>query len=138
MADATSTSLERAIAKKRLKLLKIAHYFIGIIEAIFQPLLAFLSGLLNSDTAIGPINVRLHHTNYLVIPISTVVGIILFSQIIGGLTVFAGHAIKLRKYRSFIWLVACLNLICLPLGTILGVITLRLLSSKACKEEFKP
>jgi hypothetical protein len=46
---------------------------------------------------------------------------------ISGLMIFTGRCLQRRRYPSFCLIVAALECLCIPVGTVLGIFTLRLL-----------
>ena len=63
--------------------------------------------------------------------------IILGGWTLGALTAYAGHCIKKRKHRVFIYVMAGLNLIWIPYGTLLGIATILLFQWPEVEAEFK-
>jgi hypothetical protein len=57
---------------------------------------------------------------------------------IGGLTAYAGRCIQKRRKKLLIYLMAALNCIFVPYGTLLGVFTFIILGSPAAAREFEP
>ena len=61
--------------------------------------------------------------------------VILLGWTLGGLTIFAGRCIARRKHRTFVLIMAGVNCIWIPYGTLLGVASFLTLSApKAMKE----
>jgi hypothetical protein len=61
---------------------------------------------------------------------------ILLGWTFGALTLFAGRCLKRRSRRAFVITMACLNLLFLPLGTLLGVATLMVLTRPSVKAAY--
>jgi len=60
---------------------------------------------------------------------AVVVGMIIVAGwTFGGLTIYVGRCIKRRTRRMLTFVIACLNVMFIPFGTILGVFTLIVLS----------
>jgi ABC-type sulfate transport system permease subunit len=55
----------------------------------------------------------------------------------GGLNIYAGRCIKRRSKRALTLIVACLNTLAVPLGTILGVCTLLVLTRRSVKKLYE-
>ncbi|MEY2560924.1 MAG: hypothetical protein QOG51_1339 [Verrucomicrobiota bacterium] len=62
--------------------------------------------------------------------------IILLGWTFGALTIYAGRCVHYRTHRVFILVMAGLNCILIPWGTLLGVATFTLLQSPAGQREF--
>jgi hypothetical protein len=62
--------------------------------------------------------------------------IILLGWTFGALTMYAGHCVQKRKHRVFIYVMAGLNCVLIPWGTLLGIATFILLQSPAGQEAF--
>lgn len=63
-------------------------------------------------------------------------GLTLVFWTFAGLTAYAGRCITLRKHRVFVVVIAAVNCLFLPYGTLFGVATILVLSSPAAKAEF--
>jgi hypothetical protein len=64
--------------------------------------------------------------------------IILANVTLAALTIYAGRCIQRRKHKTLIYIVAVINCLFIPYGTLLGVFTILVLSSPAGEAEFKP
>jgi hypothetical protein len=64
-------------------------------------------------------------------------GMMLLGWVIGGLTAYAGRCIQKRKHRVLIYVMAALNCLFIPYGTLLGVFSFIVLGSPGAIEEFK-
>lgn len=62
--------------------------------------------------------------------------IILLGWTFGALTIYAGRCVHNRKHRVFILVMAGLNCVLIPWGTLLGVATFTVLQSPAGQREF--
>ena len=56
---------------------------------------------------------------------------------LGALTAYAGHCIKKRKHRLFIYIMPGVNCIWIPYGTVLGIATILLFQWPEVQAEFK-
>jgi hypothetical protein len=56
-------------------------------------------------------------------------GAVLLAWIAGALTLYSGHCIKKRKHRVLVYVMAGLNCLFIPYGTLLGVFTFIVLGS---------
>jgi hypothetical protein len=126
---------------EHLRLLSIYHYVVAGVSAIcsFFPLLY---------TAVGFVFVALSHhppanPTQEVPPAAlgwVFVGLGLFLFLLGAVfalvLVLAGRSLSLRKHYWFAFVVACIECIFVPFGTILGVFTIIVLSRESVKALF--
>ncbi len=63
--------------------------------------------------------------------------IIICGWTLGALTAYAGHCIKKRKHKLFIYVMAGINCIWIPYGTVLGIATILLFQWPEVQAEFK-
>ena len=126
---------------EHLKLLTTFHYILGAITAAWLSfgLIHFfigLSMLLNPDSfgsnARQPFPLRLFGLLFAVIG----GGVVLFGWTLGALTIYAGRCISRRERHLFCVVVACVNCLHMPLGTVLGVFTLIVLYRDSVRELF--
>ena len=67
-----------------------------------------------------------------------VIGVfILLGWTFGGLTIYVGRCIKRRGRRSLSLVMACLNLLFIPVGTILGVASIMVLTRPSVKRAYE-
>jgi len=70
--------------------------------------------------------------------IAGVIGaIIICGWALGALTAYAGHCVKNRKHKLFIYVMAGINCIWIPYGTLLGIATILLFQWPEVQAEFK-
>jgi hypothetical protein len=70
--------------------------------------------------------------------IAGVIGLIIIcGWTLGGLTAYAGRCINKRKHRLFIYIMAGINCIWIPYGTVLGIATILLFQWPEVQAEFK-
>jgi formate-dependent nitrite reductase membrane component NrfD len=62
---------------------------------------------------------------------------ILAGWIYGALVIYAGRCVKRRVARNFTMVMACLNTLMVPFGTVLGVFTLLVLSRQTVKRLYQ-
>ena len=62
--------------------------------------------------------------------------VILTGWTLGGLTIYAGRCISGRKHRTFVLIMAGINCIWIPYGTLLGIATFLTLPTPEATEEF--
>jgi len=114
---------------EHLKLLATFHYIVGALTAIWFsiPLIHVAIGLifmLSPDLS-GPDSrqafpARLFGLIFVLIG----GGLVLLGWTLGGLTIYAGRCLSRHEKYVFCIVVACINCMHVPLGTILGVFTL--------------
>ncbi len=129
----------QAIDEEHLKLLAIFHYVFGGITIAFSLLfilqLVFMSVFFANPELfkdVKPDKLDMVQTIFKF-------GIVIFSLFIlfgvawGVATIYSGRCIQQRKYKLFSMIIAGINLISIPFGTILGVFTLIVLSRESVK-----
>ena len=62
---------------------------------------------------------------------------VLLGWTLSGLTVYAGWCIHKHKHKVFIYIVAALNCVFIPYGTLLGIALFILMSSPVARSEFE-
>ena len=63
---------------------------------------------------------------------------ILLGWVFAVLVLVAGRLIARRKYYTFCFVVACVECLFMPFGTVLGVFTILVLNRQSVKELFNP
>jgi hypothetical protein len=63
--------------------------------------------------------------------------VILLGWLFGGMTIYAGRCIKARSRRAFSMVMAALNTLAMPVGTIVGVCGLMVLSRASVKQRYE-
>jgi len=162
VSDPTSFNRERQIiALDRLRLLSIAYYISGAIGAVFVSFLlihffvllgfSFVSDSQWDAPAQTPRSAQHASASPLPDPsptssgaqappviIAGVIGLIIIcGWILGALTAYAGHCIKKRKHKLFIYIMAGINCVWISYGTVLGVATILLFQWPEVQAEFK-
>jgi len=159
-------NLERqAIALDRLRLLSLGYYISGGIGAVlvsfflihFFMLLAFSFIPASQWNTPAPTPGNAHYASPSPIPTASptpsndqappaimfrilagVIGLIIIcGWTLGALTAYAGHCIKKRKHKVFIYVMAGINCIWIPYGTLLGIATILLFQWPEVQAEFK-
>src|SRR5262245_47396088 len=126
---------------EHLRLLATFHYIVGAITAIWLsfPLIHVLIGLV---FMLNPGDLGLEgkqaFPGRLFGLLFVVIGgaIVLFGWTLGGLTVYAGRCISRYEKHTFCVVVACVNCLHMPLGTLLGVFTLIVLLRDSVRQLF--
>jgi len=123
--------------RQHLKLLSIFHYIVGGILAFFSlfPLIHFTIGLLiitESISVHSSGNLPPQAAGY----IFAAVGGLLFilGEVFAIATIVSGRFLKRRQRYWFSFVMACILCLFTPLGTILGVFTIIVLSRQSVKE----
>src|SRR5262249_4597764 len=118
---------------EHLKLLSMFHYILGAITVVYSsfPLIHVFIGLmfmLNPQglAAKGDPTFPIRYFGLAFVVIGG--AFVLFGWTLGALTAYAGRCIKRREKYMLCLIVACLNCLHMPLGTILGIFTLIVLS----------
>ena len=134
---------EQIIDEEHLRLLSIGYYIAGGLHITFASLFIFHFVFLiffasNPDLfppaaqnkAVPP-DVMLH-------VFAWVLGIIIFlGWLFGGLTIYAGRCIKSRSKRTLSLIMATLNTLAIPVGTIVGVCGLMVLSRPSVRRLYE-
>ena len=69
--------------------------------------------------------------------LAAVIGVVIITGwTLGGMTIYAGRCISKRKHRTFVLIMAGINCIWIPYGTLLGVATFLTLPTPEALEEF--
>ena len=158
-------SQREAIALDRLRLLSIAYYISGAIGAAFVSFLLIhffvLLGLSFVPASQWNQPASTAGTAHYISPsqsptpsrisngaaapptimfriVAGVIGLIIIcGWTLGALTVYAGQCIKKREHKVFIYVMAAINCIWIPYGTLLGIATILLFQWPEVQAEFK-
>jgi hypothetical protein len=126
---------DEIIDEEHLRLLSLGHYITGGLCIAFASIFIFhfvfmLLGALYPEMFAGPNQTQQGQPDaefFLIFAV--VIGlVILAGWTFGGLTIYVGRCIKRRTHRTLTFVMACLNTMFIPFGTILGVFTLIVLS----------
>ena len=130
---------QQILDEEHLRLLSIFHYIYGGITAVLAciPIIHLVLGLL---FLLAP-HIFGHGKDQppaIVGWIFTIVAsvIICLGWTFAGLVVFAGRSIAQRKRATYCFVVACLECLALPYGTILGAFTITVLNRPSVKRLF--
>lgn len=157
----------QVIALDRLRLLSLGYYISGVIGAAFVSFLLLHFFLFlgfsfipesqwNASTA-SPSPAQHASASAMPVPsaspfaktnqgppaimfrlFAAVIGVIIIGGwTLGALTTYAGHCIKKRKHKVFIYVMAAVNCIWIPYGTLLGIATIILFQWPEVQAEFK-
>jgi hypothetical protein len=138
-AETPQAVREEIIDEEHLRLLTIGHYITGGLCIAFASIFIFHFVFI-ALMAANPEFFPTPHGEQVVAPdgvmriFAVVIGLfILAGWLAGGLTIYMGRCIKLRTRRTLTFVVACLNMLFIPVGTVLGVFTLIVLSRPSVK-----
>lgn len=128
-------------SENHLNLLAIFHYILGGLSALCGciPLIHVTLGLLMLSGQFHPGHAAHGPEGTRAVGALFIVGGVIFmflSWAFAALLLIAGRCLQLRKAYTFCFVVACLICIKVPLGTVLGVFTLIVLSRPAVKALF--
>ena len=123
---------------KYLKILSILHYVYGGISVVFSllPLIYIGIGILALCVAPGDANGEVPKV-FACFLIALGAVVMIMGLTVSALIIFAGRSLSKRKRWIFCFVVACLECIFIPFGTILGIISIMLLLKASVKEGFQ-
>ena len=130
---------DEIIDEEHLRLLALGHYISGALCIAFASFFiihfVFLGFIATSPELFGPPSVNHPAPPGGLLRIFAVVlgAFILAGWAFGALTIYVGRCIKRRTRRTLTFVVACLNLLFVPVGTVLGVFTLIVLTRPSVK-----
>jgi hypothetical protein len=133
---------QKIIDEEHLRLLSLFHYIAGgitlfislIILFEFILLLIFWESLMQGYNQHRFTGNHELDTTFLAIFFYLMLIIMLIVITFGILEILSARFIKLRKHRIFSFIIAILNLLSIPYGTILGIMTIIVLSRNSVKE----
>jgi succinate dehydrogenase/fumarate reductase cytochrome b subunit len=133
---------QQIIDEEHLRLLSLFHYIAGGITLfvsfilLFQFLLLFVfwEGLMQQYGEYRYTISNELDATFLTIFFYLWLVILLFVVTFGILEILSGRFIKLRKRRTFSFIIAIINLLSIPYGTLLGIMTIIVLSRNSVKE----
>jgi hypothetical protein len=130
---------QQILDNEHLKLLSIFHYVMGGISAVFAciPIIHVGIGVL---FIVAP-HVFGHGKDQppaFVGWLLVVLGgfIIVLGWTFAALVLFAGRCIARRRHYTYCFVIACIECLSMPFGTVLGVFTILVLSRAAVREQF--
>ncbi len=140
-ADVTPEAHQAVVDTEHLRLLALAHYVVGGLGILFASLFIFhfvFLFVLAQDPQFFPPSKSGHGPPESMLRVmQAMVGtFILLGWSFGLLTIYAGRCIKRRSKHTLCLIVACLNLLFLPLGTLLGVSALMVLTRPSVKRAY--
>jgi len=160
----TSESASTILIRERLRLLSLGYYISGGIGAVFASFMLMYVAMLGAmsflpdqawtppagagsissgDNSSPQINPAFHSERSSAPPqmvfriMAGVMGFfVVCGWILSGLTIYAGYCVKQRKHKIFIHIIAGINAIWIPYGTLLSIASFLVLCSEAGKSEF--
>jgi hypothetical protein len=143
-SDAVSDEARKAILdEEHLRLLSIGHYIAGGLCILFASIFIFhfvMFFFVASNPQFFP-PVQPGHPGPpqgLFRAMGAVIGVfILLGWTFGGLTIYVGRCIKRRVKRGLSLVIACVNLLFIPVGTLLGVASLMVLTRSSVKKGYE-
>jgi hypothetical protein len=139
MTTEAEQTREQIIDEEHLRLLTIGHYITGGFCIAFASIFIFHFLFLtlmaaNPEFFPAPSDPGATPPDGVMRIFALVIGLfILAGWSFGGLTIYVGRCIKRRSRRTLTFVVACLNTMFIPVGTVLGVFTLVVLSRPSIK-----
>ena len=139
--DNAAPNKQQILDDEHLRLLSIFYYVKGGITALFAciPIIHVVLGLvfIIAPTAFGHGNDQPPaFLGWLFLILGSF--LILFGWTFAVLTLLAGRCISRRKHYTFCFVVACIECLSVPFGTVLGIFTILVLNRQSVKELFKP
>jgi hypothetical protein len=135
--------VRRIIDEEHLRLLAIGHYIVGGLYIAFASIFIFhfvfaLMGAFHPEMFAHPGRPNPGPPDGMFTVMAWLLGcFIVLGCAFGGLNIYVGRCIKRRSRRALTLIVACLNTLAVPLGTILGVCTLLVLTRRSVKKLYE-
>lgn len=122
--------------EKHLDLLSVFHYIVGAMTAFFSsiPLIHFTIGVLMVLGVLGGNNDPPWFVGFFFMMIGG--GIVICGWALAVAIIIAGRKLKKRESYNYCFVVAALECIMMPYGTVLGVFTIITLMKDEVKEKF--
>lgn len=139
------TRSQEVIDTEHLRLLAIFHYIVGGLTCLFAlfPLLHVIMGLimLNNPDAFSPPEGEAEQEDFRAFAgwLFVIIGgtFIVIGQTIGILIAVAGRNLQRWRNYMFCLVIACLECVMVPFGTVLGVFTIIVLNRESVKRRFE-
>jgi len=122
--------------EEHLKLLSLFHYIVGGLTALFAcfPFIHLAIGIAILRGAMDGKEAAPHFIGWIFVVIAAV--FILLGWIMAGLIIAAGRKLRRRTARTFCLVVAGIECLIVPFGTVLGVFTIVVLMQDSARELF--
>lgn len=132
------------IDNENLRLLSLFHYIYGGIVLFYSIIMllqfVFISYFLEKIFHNIPFETysAVNQFDPMIIKLIFYIAIVVFmiAFVVGILIIISAGFLKKQKYRIFSYAIAILNLISIPWGTILGIMTISVLSRDSVKEKY--
>jgi len=131
---------DEIIDAEHLRLLSIAHYVDGILCIVFASffILHFVLFAVMASNPEWMAHGKSAPPDGLFKLFTAILGVfIIAGWTLGALTIYAGRCIRRRARRTFTFVMACINLVFIPIGTALGVCTLLVLTRPSVKRLYE-
>jgi hypothetical protein len=136
--DLNEEARQRIVDEEHLRLLTLGHYIAGGLHIAFASLFifhfAFLVVLATNPDLFGAPPPKLPVEGFFMVFAWVLGFVILAGWTFGGLTIYAGRCIRARRRRNFCFVMASLNMLAIPIGTVLGVFSLIVLSRDSVRK----
>ena len=129
---------------EQLNLLSVFHYVLGGMGALFSCLYLiqiYLLTVILTPQVLTPYNPLIQYPGQTLPPVginylfAVIMGLcFLIGQVISWSIIYSGLCLKRKQKHSYSFVVACIGCLFMPLGTILGVFTIIVLSRDSVKE----
>ena len=139
--DNAASNCQQILDNEHLKLLSIFHYVMGGITSLLAcfPIIHLVIGLFlilvpekfGHGSQHPPV-----FLGWLFVILGS--SLILLGWTVAALVLVAGRCIGRRKHYMFCFVTACVECLCMPFGTVLGVFTILVLNRQSVKELFTP
>ena len=140
--NATTTEREQIIDEEHLRLLSIGYYIAGGLHIAFASMfifhLVFIVAFASNPEMFPPgAHGNEVRPDAMLHVFAWVIGsMILLGWLFGALTIYAGRCVKSRTRRTLSMIMAALNTLAIPVGTIVGVCGLLVLSRASVKQRY--
>ena len=130
------------IDDEHLRLLSLGHYVTGGLCILFASMFIFhfvmFFFVASNPDFFPPSQNGQAPPQGLFRAMGAVIGVfILLGWTFGGLTIYVGRCIKRRAKRGLSLVIACINLLFIPVGTLLGVASLMVLTRSSVKRRYE-
>ncbi len=129
---------QRILDEEHLRLLSMFHYISGALTILFSSIfvihLAILGFLMASPELLGPVPSKGPSPESVLSVLFTIVAVFVALGIAYGIAqIVSGRFLAKHRYRTFSLIVAIPNVLLIPYGTILGVLTLVVVGRESVK-----
>jgi len=132
----TSTAVED---ERYLNLLSIFHYIVGGLEALFAcvPLIHFGVGVVMIFAPVFARDAEALPATFVGVIIAVIAGVVILAGwALAACTIYSGRCLAQKRRHTFCLVIAGVECIFMPWGTVLGVLTLVVLTRPSVKDMF--